>query len=214
MEEMTTVPPDEIVLATGDEVEIKFFYHPDLNESQQIRPDGKITLQLIGDVMAAGKKPSELKHVIGSLAEILVDNPEVAVIVRRQSNQMAYVGGSVTKPGAVPLAGQVTILAAIIQAGGFDPRTACVSNVVVIRHKDGQRYGCALDLRPALRGERGVPFYLEPNDIVYVPQTSIAQVNRWIDQHVNKIIPQLGLGFSHTSGNTTYTLDTSRDFFF
>lgn len=206
---------EDILIAMGDEIEVKFFYNPELNEIQKVRPDGKITLQLIGDVDAAGKSPVELKFVLSKLAEVLLENPEVAVFVRSQIHRVVYVGGAVNSPRAVEIPGRMEALSAIMSAGGFDRRTAHAGNVIVIRHQGGKRYGCALDFRPALRGEESVPFYLQPEDIVYVPQTTIANVNRWIDQHINKIIPQLGLIYSKSVGSDgTLTIDTSRDFFF
>jgi len=85
------------------------------------------------------------------------------------------------------------VLEAIMQAGGFNLREAELRNVVVIRHRNGQRYGFSVNVKPALAGDETQPFYLEPMDIVYVPRTEIAAVNQWIDQHINKIIPDTGL---------------------
>jgi len=87
--------------------------------------------------------------------------------------------------------------------------TAEVRNVVIIRHKDGRRYGGALDLEDALEGKEVKPFFLEPYDIVYVPQTTIAKVNQWIDQHINKLVPQTGLVYTVPVGTGTVTIDTS-----
>ncbi|MHC4986971.1 MAG: hypothetical protein ACYTFX_00530, partial [Planctomycetota bacterium] len=97
----------------------------------------------------------------------------------------------------------------IIQAGGIDYEDAEVKNIVVIRHHDGTRYGYLLNMEPMLEGKEAQPFFLEPKDIVYVPQTQIAKVNQWIDQHINKIIPQTGFIFSHRRGDTTIGIDTS-----
>jgi polysaccharide export outer membrane protein len=214
-ENMRAMAEQVVVISPGDEVEVKFFYNPELNELQRVRPDGKITLQLLGDIDAAGKQPAELKYVLSRLAEMLLENPEVAVFVRSQVHRFVYVGGAVNNPRSIEIPGRLEALAAIMAAGGFDRRTAYIGNVVVIRHKSGKRYGCALDFRPVLEGQESEPFFLEPEDIVYVPQTPIANVNRWIDQHVNKIIPQLGIIYSRQIGNdSTLAIDTSRDFYF
>jgi hypothetical protein len=89
-----------------------------------------------------------------------------------------------------------------MQAGGFDMREAEVRNVVVIRHRDGQRYGYSVNLKPALEGGETHPFFLEPQDIVYVPRTKIAKVGQWVDQHINKIIPKTGFIITRTVGRT------------
>jgi len=79
--------------------------------------------------------------------------------------------------------------------------------VVLIRQMDGVRYGKSIDLSGALDGEMYVPFLLRPSDIVYVPETRITTVTRWIDTHINKVIP-LGFRYTVSSGNVTYGLDT------
>jgi protein involved in polysaccharide export with SLBB domain len=103
--------------------------------------------------------------------------------------------------------GRLTALEAILQAGGFNADTAEMSNVLIIRHLNGKRYGCALDLISALEGEEHQPFLLEPYDIVYVPQTTIAKINKWIDQHINRIIP-IGFNYTVRRGDTTLGLST------
>jgi len=105
------------------------------------------------------------------------------------------------RPGLVDMPRQMTALEAIMQAGGFDYRRAEVSNVVIVRHKDGKRYGCALDFRDALAGKEVQLFYLEPQDIVYVPRNKISQVALWIDLHINQMIPRVGFTWSKFIGD-------------
>jgi len=113
-------------------------------------------------------------------------------------------------PGIVEMPGKLTVLEAIMQAGGFDMREAEVRNVVVIRHRDAQRYGYSLNLKPALTGDETQSFFLEPQDIVYVPRTEIAKVNQWVDQNINKIIPDTGFIFRRTHGRTTIGMGSYR----
>jgi hypothetical protein len=65
-------------------------------------------------------------------------------------------------------------------------------------------------LKPALTGDEVQPFYLAPRDIVYVPQTTIAKVDQWVDQHINKIIPDTGFNFRRTMGRTTIGMGSYR----
>jgi protein involved in polysaccharide export with SLBB domain len=199
----------DYVFSPGDTIEVKFFYTPELNETQVVRPDGKISLQIIGEVTAAGKTPIELRGLLKRLYAPHLKQPEISVIARTFNNQKVYVGGQVMLPGVVEITGPLTALEAIMQAGGIDFREAEAKNVVVIRHKDGIRYGCLLNLEPSLEGKETQPFYLEAKDIVYVPRTEIAKVNQWIDQHINRIIPQTGFVVDIRNGNTTVGLDTS-----
>jgi protein involved in polysaccharide export with SLBB domain len=188
-DEMPTDSFIKVTLAPGDVVEIKFFYAPELNENQTIRPDGKITLQLVGDVAAQGKTPEELHDELVRLYTPQLKRPEVAVIVRSLASHRVYVGGQVNEPKLIELKEPLTALEAIMQAGGFHMETAQVKNVVVIRNKNGQHYGCALDFSGALKGQEVAAFYLEPRDIVYVPQTTITNVDQWVDQYIRKVLP-------------------------
>jgi protein involved in polysaccharide export with SLBB domain len=202
--------PPHVALVPGDVLEVKFFYTPDLNESQIVRPDGKIALQLVGEVEAGGKSPAELRDELLVLYTPHLKTPEITIVIRSFYDRRVFVGGKVMAPGIVEMLGRMTLLEAIMQVGGFDLREAEVQNVVVIRHINGQRYGQSIDLKPALTGDEVQPFYLEPKDIVYVPQTTIAKVNQWIDQHINKIIPDTGFNIRTTRGDTTIGIGSYR----
>ncbi len=199
-----------VALMPGDVLEIKFFYTPDLNESQPVRPDGKIALQLVGEVEVEGRTPAELRRELLELYVPHLKAPEIAVVVRSLYNRRVFVGGEVMRPGIVEMPGEMTVLGAIMQAGGFDLTEAEVKNVVVIRHGKNRRYGYSVDLKPALTGHETPPFYLGPEDIVYVPRTTIAMVNQWVDQHINKIIPDTGFHFSRTMGDSTIGVGSYR----
>lgn len=199
----------DYTFSPGDSIDVKFFYTPELNEIQDVRPDGKIALQLIGEVTAAGKTPAQLRLLLGKLYTPHLKDPEISVIVRSFSNQRVYVGGQVMRPGTIEVSGRITALEAIMQAGGVDYREAQVRNVVVIRHYKGTRYGYMLNMEPIMEGKESRPFFLEAKDIVYIPRTKIAKVNQWIDQYINKIIPRTGFTFSQQRGNSTIGIDTS-----
>jgi polysaccharide export outer membrane protein len=200
-------PPERVLLSPGDVIEIKFFYTPQLNEIQSLRPDGKISLQLVGEIEAQGKTPAELSTELANIYSSYLRDPNVAVIVRSFFNRRVYVGGLVLRPGLFDMPAKLTVLEAVMQAGGFDVRDAELRNVIVIRHKNNQRYGYSLNLKPFLTGGEIEPFYLEPQDIVYVPQTEIAKAGQWVDQHINKLVPLTGFTFSRTIGRNTIGVD-------
>lgn len=199
--EMPSEPEPRVTLGPGDVLDLKFFHVPELNESQMVRPDGKIALQLVGEVNVQGKTPADLRDDLIRLYTPELKRADVTVIIRSLANRRVYVGGDVLRPGLVDMPRQMTALEAIMQSGGFDIRRAEISNVVIIRHKDGKRYGCALDLTEALKGKEVQLFYLEPQDIVYVPRNKISQVANWIDQHINQMIPRVGFGWSKFIGD-------------
>ena len=107
-------------LAGGDKLRIEVYKDAQLSQSLQVRPDGKVTLPLIGDVPAAGRTAVELRDaIVGALKEYIT-NPVVTVIVVEASPQVVYITGEVNKPGALPLMnGRMSVLQALAMAGGF-----------------------------------------------------------------------------------------------
>lgn len=194
--EAARCPAPRVTLQCGDTIEIKFTYASQFNENETVRPDGKIELQLIGEVTAQGKTPSELRDELIRLYSAQLAHPELALIVRGLYERRIYVGGEVNKPGPVDMPGEKTALEAIMDAGGFKKETAEVQNVIVVRNVDGHMVGQALDFKEILAGGEAPQFYLQPRDIVYVPQTCIADVDQWMQQHLWRLLPPVGLGFS------------------
>src|SRR4030043_186923 len=101
--EIQPEPVPRVALAPGDAIDIKFFYTPELNDSQTVRPDGKITLQLVGEVMVHGKTTDELRDELIKLYTPELKRPEVVVIIRSLYDRRVYVGGEVKKPGLISM---------------------------------------------------------------------------------------------------------------
>jgi polysaccharide export outer membrane protein len=174
----------------GDVIDVKLFYTPELDESQIVRPDGKMTLQLIGDIQAQGKTSEELQRELVNRFSTQLINPQVAVFVRRVHDSRYWVAGEVKRPGPYQMLGHATIVEAIMDAGGGTRPTADLKNVLVVRQRDGRHYGCLVNVKEILQGKEGPSFNLQARDIVFVPSTQITKVNDWIDQYVNKVLPQ------------------------
>lgn len=209
--ELQPVPVPRVTLGPGDDIEIQFTYAPQFNSSRTVQRDGKVQLPLLGSegIMVQGKTPSELQNELIKQYSDQLKHPELTVIARSLYQDRVYVGGQVKEPGLLEVQGQITALQAIMRAGGFDMKTAKVNNVVVIRHKDGKRYGCALDYTDALKGKEAEPFYLEPFDVVWVPRSTITKVNQWIDQYINRIVPQTGFIYTHIGKSHTIGMHTT-----
>lgn len=200
----------KVILQPGDELTVKFSYWPELDEAQKVRPDGKISLQLVGDVGVQGLSPEELRqHLLDVYSDKLKD-PEITVIVTSFGSHRVYVGGEVRTPGVLMMTGRMTALEAVMQAGGFLPQTAKMRNVVIVRERDGKQYARTLDLRRPLEKPESDVFYLEPYDVVFVPQTNIDKVDQWVEQYINRIIPRnihatFGYSRLRTDDDTTRT---------
>lgn len=189
----------DYILQIGDIIDIKFYYDPKLNETVIIRPDGKISLQLVGEIAAAEQTPSELNKVIISRYAKFLKNPEPVVIVREFGGQKAYVGGEVAAPGVIPIKGRTTVLQVILNAGGFR-ETAHKGNVIVIsRGPENTSVTRKIDLSKVISGKGdGKDVLVKPFDVIYVPKTAIAEVDKFVEQYITKIIPgSLTSGFSY-----------------
>lgn len=183
--------PPQAVIQPGDLLEVKFVYWDHLNESQTVRPDGMISLPLVTEVKAAGLTPGELHAQLMDLYRDELKNPEITVLLRTEESRRVYVGGEVNTPGLVELRGRLTAMEAIMAAGGLQKASARLENVLVIRRIDGHLYARTLNLRGHFKEANLAPFFLEPNDIVFVPRTHIDRANQWVDQYVNRMIPDM-----------------------
>ena len=166
----TANPPEAIVLREGDVIKISFPGAPNLNTTPQtIRRDGKISGPLGGEVTAAGMTPAELeKELVKRYANELTSK-EVTVTVESSSFPI-FVTGAVIKPGKISPNRPMTVLEAIMEAGGPDYTKANLKAVKVIRQEGGQMKNYTLNLKAVMDGERIESFYLKPSDIVYVKE--------------------------------------------
>jgi len=173
----------------GDELTVKFYYNAELNETIKVRPDGKISLQLVDDVQAAGLTPTELdKHLTVKYSADL-KNPVIAVIVRTFSGQQVFVAGEVARPGLIDLTSGMTALAAVINAGGFKDSAKPEASLIIRRGKGDQPFPIRMDLEKALQGSSlGGDTQLRPFDIVYVPKSWIGKANVFVDQYIRNLL--------------------------
>jgi polysaccharide export outer membrane protein len=160
---------EPILLREGDVVRITFPGAPNLSATQQIRRDGKITLSLVGEVLAAGMTPADLEKQLVKLYAGEVRNKEINVTVESSSFPI-FVSGAVLRPGRINSDRPITALEAIMEAGGFDYTRANLKAVRVLRNNKGRVDNIKLNLKRILEGVDTEPFYLKPSDIIYVPE--------------------------------------------
>ncbi len=198
--EMSQEPQAPLTLGAGDVIDVKHFYVPELDESQIVRPDGYMTLPLIGEVKVTGRTPPQLQQELVDRYQPHLKKPQLTVLVRRVYDSRVWVTGEVKRPGAVQMPGRLTVLEAITEVGGGTRPTADLRQVLVIRQKDDRHYGCLVNVKDTLAGRAGNQFVLQPRDVIYVPPTSITKANDWVDQYLNKMVPQIRNVFLYPIG--------------
>jgi protein involved in polysaccharide export with SLBB domain len=177
-----------------DELEIRVRYHERLNGTVKVRPDGRITLEDLGDIVAAGMTPTELDSVITDLYSDAIHEPEVTVFVRSFATLSIYVLGEVRNPGIVEMKPKMTVLQAVAAASG-PIRSAKMSSVMMLRRDAiGQIKAVRLDLKAsAVKNAAYQDTYVQPEDIIFVPKTAIASVNNFLAQVYDGLFPPVDI---------------------
>jgi polysaccharide export outer membrane protein len=158
--------PDSLLLREGDVIKISFPGSPNMNTTQQIRRDGKISLQLVGEMAVVGMTTGQLEKKLAEVYDKQLLTKEVNVVLE-SSAFYVYVTGSVGKPGKIVSDRPMTVLEAVIDAG-VDYSKANLKAVTVIRREGNRQEYHTFNLKKVLRGEATEQFYLKPSDIVFV----------------------------------------------
>ena len=187
-------PQADYKIQVGDQLDIKFFYNSELNEAVVVRPDGRITLQLLSEIKVHDMTPSQLETLLKDRYASQLAKPEVAVIVRSFNLQKVFVDGHVLKPGALPLLGFMTVMQSISQAGGLKDGARKKEILVIRRGDQGKPAVLKVNLDKAMSGkDMSQDIYLAPFDVVFVPRSAIGNVNEFVDYYIRKNIP-IGAG--------------------
>lgn len=167
--EPSNLSSDALVLREGDSLHIQFAGAPSFDSTQSIRRDGKITLNMVGEIKAAGLTPQGLeKELLKDYASQLVIK-QVTVTVQ-SSVFTIFITGAINRPGILTSERVLTPIEALIEAG-IDPIKSNLKSVAVIRERpNGVNERYRLNLSKILHGKPFPPFVLQPGDIVYVPE--------------------------------------------
>jgi len=170
----TAVEPTAYLIGPGDTLQISVWHNPELSTSVPVRPDGRISTPLVEDETAAGKTPEQLGRDIETRLKKYVADPIVTVIVSsfvgNYSEQVRIVGEAVT-PKSVPFTAHMTVLDAMILAGGLTPYAAG-NRAKIVRHLDGKEVSLNVRLSDLLKdGDLGANTDLHPGDIIIIPQS-------------------------------------------
>lgn len=213
-------PDRSYLLQAEDVLDIRFTFFPDLNSVVTVRPDGRISLPMVGELIAEGVSPAELQKRLVQMYAPRIQNPELVVILKearsgvflhqgeirplpdpglidlavnvtRTTPLVVYVGGEVPAPGIQPFVTGVTVLQAIYAAGGPTPTGDMRSVVIMRRIVDDGVLRVVADLTQDLSGKGTANAMIQPFDVVVVPRSTIAQVGDALDQYLYRIIRPL-----------------------
>ncbi len=154
-------------LGPEDVIDVFVWKEPDLSTSVVIRPDGKISLPLANELEASGKTAAELQLEITERLRIYISEPIVNVMVKQINSLKISVLGEVRKPDVYRIKNRITVLDAIAMAGGFTD-LARPNRVIVLRNTPKGPQRIKINVKQTVGDSAGLPFYLQPQDTVYV----------------------------------------------
>lgn len=155
-------------LSPGDVIKLSFPGSTELNQSQKIRSDGKVSLPLVGEVTAAGKTLPDFQSELVRLYKTQLRNSEVLVMLE-SGTATVVVSGYVSKPGKFSFDRPTTVFQAIMEAGGVS-EYGNLGKVHLIRTVGGEQHTQVLDLKSAMSGKTTKVYYVKDGDVIYVAQ--------------------------------------------
>ena len=178
IEKPSLIVTADYFIGPEDVLDITVWRNADLSRQVTVRPDGRISLPLIGDITADGKTVAQMSEDISAKLKEYKENPQVSIIVKEVNSYAIYVLGEVVKPGKYPLKSKTTLLQGITFASGFTP-TAARNKIVVFRFaKDG---GGQIKMKASyddivLRDGSNQNMELKPGDQIVVPSETMVLV--------------------------------------
>lgn len=157
--------PSEYRIGVEDVLEIAVWKEPQLSTTAPVRPDGKVTVPVAGEIDAAGKTPKELEALLAQKLAARIASPTVTVVVKEVNAARIFVLGEVAKPGVYPMRGSMTVVQALAIAGGMTEFADRDDIVILRRGGDGGQTRLSVDYGDALKGS---PIELVPGDTVVV----------------------------------------------
>jgi polysaccharide biosynthesis/export protein len=156
-------------LSPGDTIKVAYADESVPDQTQRIRRDGKVSLPLIGEVTAAGKKPFDFQHELVGRYEGKLENNEVLVTLENGLTTV-IVSGFANKPGPVTFDRPTTVYQAIMLAGGVSDYGS-LSNIHLTRIINGVQRTETINLRPSIRGQPTQPKYVQDGDVIYIARS-------------------------------------------
>jgi protein involved in polysaccharide export with SLBB domain len=182
----------------GDRLAVRFASNPTYDQRLDVRPDGMASFPLLGEIGVAGKTVDEVTKELttGYTGKLNVVDFSVNLDTSIQATQLdsprrIFVLGEVQLPGAFPYNGEnITIPKALAAAHGFDKTSAALNAMLLVRWvpKENGYHGWKIDADPEFWASAS-QVYLQPGDVLYVPNTTIDKVDIWVDKYIRQLIP-------------------------
>jgi len=177
----------------GDIVSVVFYGNPEMDQEVIVKPDGNISLFLVGDIQADGLTLTELEARVEEEYSTQMKSPEIRLTMDRFLEYNIYVGGEVVDAGTYPLTKGLTLLQAIFIAGGFN-ENAKVNRVIIYRRAERGKFGryqkIVVDVSRMLKGKADFQDpKLKPFDTIFVSRSNIVKVDLFVDQYINRLVP-------------------------
>ena len=177
-EKSSLIVTTDYIIGPEDVLDITVWKNADLSKTVQVRPDGRISLPLIGDVVAVSRTSAQLTEEISTRLKSYMENPTVSIVVKEVNSYAIFVLGEVVKPGRYPLKSKTTLLQAVTLASGFTP-VASRNKIVIFRFaKDGDplmKIKASYD-DIVLRDGINQNIELKPGDTIVVPSESMVVI--------------------------------------
>jgi len=187
-----TLEPSAVVFGVGDQLEVRFASAPTWNQVVEITTDGGASFLAIGRLIVAGMSPGRLNQALTEAYKRVLDNPELDVAVKSLGARTVYIMGEVMKPGEFVLGAdrRLTLVEALARAGGPIKASAYLAHTLLLRWSasTGKQLAWTIDARPDY-WTGSVPLYLQPYDVVFVPNTPVDDVAIWVDNYIRRMIP-------------------------
>jgi polysaccharide export outer membrane protein len=160
--------PDSYVIGATDVIAITVFKEPTLSSSLLVRPDGMISMPLLGDVKASGKTPLQLADEITVKLKKFVQDPNVSITLIGMNSKKVYLIGEVGRTGPIEMTPGMTLLQAIATAGGLS-EYANKNKIYILRNEAGNHLKIPVQYKQALKGDSSLNLTLNPGDTIVVP---------------------------------------------
>jgi polysaccharide export outer membrane protein len=159
---------DSFVIGASDTITVTVLKEPSESGPLLVRPDGKITVPLLGDIQAAGLTPLQLADELTKALKKYIQDPNVSVILTKVNSQKVYLIGEIARIGPLDVTPGMTLLEAISSAGGLT-QYANVKKIYILRNADGKTEKLPVRYKDALKGNTALNLVLKPGDTIVVP---------------------------------------------